>query len=77
MPLLGVFITAPGRGPLGCRDSGEFAGNLFVQYLPHPEGDDDGVVVFEEAIYFAEGVFQLPTPAASRRGREPGSQWPP
>ena len=39
--------------------SGELAGNLLVQYLPHREGDDDGVVVFEAAVDFAEGVFRV------------------
>jgi len=39
--------------------SGELAGDLFVQDFPHRQGDDDGVVVFEDAVDFAEGVFRV------------------
>ncbi len=39
--------------------SHQFPRNLLIHYLPHRQGRDDGVVVFEEAIYLAQGIFRL------------------
>ena len=37
--------------------SHQFPRYLLIEDFAYGEGDDDGVVVFEEAVYFAQGVF--------------------